>query len=117
MSNRVTPIVLTDATFAAAVLNSAIPVLVDFWAPWCGPCRAIAPTITELATEFAGRVKVAKLNVDEQVNTASRLNIRAIPTLAIFKEGELVERVEGLVSKPQLMEKLNQLADRSPVTA
>ena len=98
---------LTDDTFAAEVLPSDTPVLVDFWAPWCGPCRAIAPVITELASEYASRVAFAKVNVDEAKETAKLYGIRAIPTLLIFRDGEVVDRIQGLLPKPKLIEKLN----------
>lgn len=90
---------VSDNTFEADVLKSDKPILVDFWAGWCGPCRAIAPVIKELADEYQGRMKVAKLNVDENPVTPSKYGIRAIPTLLIFKEGKLSEQITGAVSK------------------
>ena len=104
MSNRVTT--LTTHSFAEEVLAQTEPVVVDFWAPWCGPCRAIAPAIDELARQFAGRVKIAKLNVDEFADTAKEYGIRNIPTVVIFRDGEVVERIQGLVPKSQLAEKV-----------
>ena len=104
MSDRITT--LTTNTFAEEVLTNAEPVLVDFWAPWCGPCRAIAPAIDELAEQFAGQVKIAKLNVDEYADTAKEYGIRNIPTLVIFRDGEVVERIQGLVPKSLLTEKV-----------
>ena len=89
------PVVLTDATFDQVVRSSAQPVLIDFWAPWCGPCRAVAPTIEQLAREFAGRAVVAKLNVDEHPRTAQRLGVTGIPALYVFKQGQIVERTAG----------------------
>lgn len=89
------PITLSDATFDQVVGRSDKPVLVDFWAPWCGPCRVVAPTIEQLAREFAGRAVVAKLNVDDNPRTAERFDVRGIPTLMIFKSGRLVERLVG----------------------
>jgi len=93
---------ISDATFEQEVLQSAIPVLVDFWAPWCGPCRAIAPVIEELNTEYAGKVKMAKCNVDDNPKTPSRYGIRAIPTLIIFKGGNVNEQITGAVAKSQI---------------
>lgn len=89
------PITLSDATFDQIVGRSDKPVLVDFWAPWCGPCRMIAPTVEQLAREFAGRAVVAKLNVDDNPRTAERFDVRGIPTLMIFKGGRMVERLVG----------------------
>jgi thioredoxin 1 len=89
------PIVVTDATFDKIVGASAQPVLVDFWAPWCGPCRAVAPTVERLAEEFAGRAVVAKLNVDDNPRTMQRFGIRGIPALYIFKNGQVAERLVG----------------------
>ncbi len=101
---------ITDATFAESVLKSDIPVLLDFWAPWCGPCRAVAPIIDELATEYEGKVLIAKMNVDENPTTPAKFGIRAIPTLIIFKGGEVVEQVTGAITKDALKEKLDQKA-------
>jgi thioredoxin 2 len=101
-------VVVTDATFASEVERSPLPVLVDMWAPWCGPCRMIAPTIEQLASEMAGRVKVAKLNVDENPQTAERLNISGIPALLIFKNGREVDRIVGVAPKPQIAQRLQR---------
>ncbi len=98
---------LTDATFESEVLNSDIPVLLDFYADWCGPCKMIAPLIDELATEFEGKAKVAKLNVDDNGVTAQKYQITTIPTLLIFKNGEVVDKVSGAVPKAELVKKLN----------
>ena len=93
---------LTDNNFDQSVINSSVPVLVDFWAEWCGPCRRLAPTVDELATDYDGRVTVGKLNVDDNPNVAFRYNIRGIPTLLLFKEGQIVEQVVGLADKASL---------------
>ena len=93
---------LTDENFENEVTKHKTPVLVDFWAAWCAPCRAIAPHVEELANEYKGQVKVAKLNVDEQPNTASALGIRALPTILLFKNGQVVEQVVGAVPKNKL---------------
>ncbi len=92
----------TDATFDQEVLNSGVPVLVDFWAEWCGPCRLIAPTIDALAAEYAGRLKVGKVNVDENGSTAMRYQIRSIPTLLLFKGGKVVDQRVGALGKADL---------------
>jgi len=91
-----------DENFEMEILQSDRPALVDFWAPWCGPCRAIAPVIEELAGQYAGRVKVAKINVDDHQKTAAAFNVRSIPTLILFKDGKAQETVIGLVSKDRL---------------
>lgn len=94
---------LSDAAFEAEALQAAIPVLVDFWAPWCGPCKAIGPAIDELAAEFEGKVKVCKMNVDDNPATPGKYGIRAIPTLILLKGGKVVEQVTGAVGKSQLV--------------
>jgi thioredoxin 1 len=91
---------VTDATFKDEVLDSANLVLVDFWAPWCGPCRMVAPVVEEIAKDFKGQVKVVKLNTDENPIIASQYGIRSIPTLMIFKEGQKVDTGSGLYRKP-----------------
>ena len=93
---------LTDNNFDASVIKADKPVLVDFWAEWCGPCRRLAPTVEELATDFQDRVVVGKLNVDDNPGIASRFSIRGIPTLLLFKGGEIVEQVVGLADKDSL---------------
>lgn len=97
----------TDSNFQAQVLESSEPVLVDFWAPWCGPCLRLAPTIEEIAGEFAGRVRVGKLNTDENNVTPSKYDISGIPTVILFKGGQVVDRQVGLVPKEKLVSLLN----------
>ncbi len=101
-----TPLIVTDATFAAEVERSPLPVLVDMWAPWCGPCKMIAPVIEELAREQAGRLRVGKMNVDENPVTAERFNIRSIPALLIFQGGREVDRIVGVQPKPAIVRRL-----------
>lgn len=100
---------VTEQNFTAEVLESKRPVLVDFWAPWCGPCRTIAPVIEEVANRFDGRAKVAKVNVDEQRGLAERYGVRSIPTLAFFRNGQLVEQAIGAVPTPILVRTLEGL--------
>jgi thioredoxin 1 len=93
---------VTDDSFKNEVLESDVPVLVDFWAPWCGPCRMVAPVVDEIAQQYEGKVKVVKLNTDENPNVASQYGIRSIPTLMIFKDGQRVDMVVGAVPKTTL---------------
>jgi len=97
------------ANFPRDVLNSSQPVLVDFWAPWCGPCRVLAPTIEELAVEFDGQATVGKVNVDDNLHLAAQYGIRSIPTVLLFKKGQVVDQTMGVVPKQVLAEKLRAL--------
>ncbi len=99
---------LSDAEFDEYVIKGDLPSLVDFWAPWCGPCKAIGPIIEELASEFEGKVQITKMNVDDNPTTPGKYGIRAIPTLILFKGGEIVEQVTGAVGKTKLTSMLNK---------
>jgi thioredoxin 1 len=103
-------VTLTAENFAKEVLQSATPVLVDFWAEWCGPCKMIAPILDELAGEYAGRVKIGKVNIDEFQALAGQYNIRSIPTLLLFKQGQVTEQVVGLRSKRDLAASFDRVA-------
>jgi thioredoxin 1 len=103
-------VTLTEANFETEVTKSDQPVLVDFWAEWCGPCKMIAPILDEIAKEKAGAVKVAKVNVDDNQSLSARFNIRAIPSLLLFKNGQVRDQVTGMTSKKNLLDKLEALA-------
>src|SRR5262245_19655219 len=105
MSNAIP---VTDASFESEVLKSGTPVLVDFWAPWCGPCRAVAPAVDAIATEFTGRMKVVKLNTDEEQEVPIKYGVGSIPTLMVFKNGEMVERILGNRPKAELVALLSR---------
>lgn len=104
---RMKPITITDSNFEEEVIKSNLPVLIDFWAVWCGPCKAIAPIVEEIAAEYDGKVKVGKLDVDQNNNSAIKYGVRSIPTLLIFKEGKLINTIIGRVPKSQIVEALN----------
>jgi thioredoxin 1 len=98
----------TDSTFDTDVLTSEVPVLVDFWAEWCGPCRMMGPTVDQVATEYSGKIKVGKLDVDSNQQTAARYGIRGIPTLLLFKDGKIVEQKVGAIGKPEFQKMLEK---------
>ena len=100
-------IAVSDSSFEADVLKSSLPVLVDFWAEWCGPCKMLAPILESVVDDYAGKVKIVKLNVDENPETAPKFGIRGIPTLILFKNGEVVTTKVGALSKPQLTDFLD----------
>lgn len=103
------PLPVTDASFAQDVERSPVPVLMDAWAPWCGPCHMIAPVIDQLATELAGRVRVVKLNVDDNPRTAARFDLRSIPTLLVLKDGREIDRLVGVQSKEAIARRLEKV--------
>ncbi|MCX7797895.1 MAG: thioredoxin [Melioribacter sp.] len=103
------PYIFTDSNFDSEVLNSDIPVIVDFWAAWCGPCRMIAPIIEDLSEEYAGKIKVGKLDVDENQQTAIRYGVRSIPTVLFIKDGEVKDSIIGAVPKSVFIEKIQKI--------
>ncbi len=103
------PIVITDDSFEAEVLQSDIPVIVDFWATWCGPCKMIAPVLEEIASEYGDKLKVTKLDVDSNNQTAGKYNIMSIPSLLVFRNGEVVDQIVGAVPKGQLTDRLQKV--------
>jgi thioredoxin 1 len=100
------PVDVTDATFDSEVINADTPVLVDFWASWCGPCRIVGPILEEIATEKDGKLKIAKVNIDENNQMAAQLGISSIPTMILYKNGQPVEKIIGAYPKPRILEKV-----------
>jgi thioredoxin 1 len=99
---------VSDASFEGDILKSAVPVLVDFWAPWCGPCRSVAPIVEDLATQYAGKIKVAKINVDESTDVAMRYQITSIPTFILFKNGEVADRALGALPRSEFVKLIDR---------
>ena len=110
-------VTVTDANFKSEVLESDLPVLVDFWAPWCGPCRMVAPVVEELARSYEGRLKVGKVNVDENPEISRAYGIQSIPTLMVFKNGQIAERIVGALPKPMLEKALKPHLAAAPAAS
>lgn len=110
MAENANLVEVTDSNFEQEVLKSDIPALVDFWAAWCGPCRTVGPVVEELAGEYEGKVKVAKLNVDDNKQTPTRYGVRGIPTLMLFKGGQVVDQIVGAVPKNRIKELLDKVS-------
>ena len=100
---------VSDATFESEVLKSTLPTVVDFWAPWCGPCKSIAPVLEQIAGDYAGKVKIVKVNIDDNPLSPSQYNVRGIPNLVFFNNGQVVEQIIGAVPKDQLVDALKKL--------
>lgn len=111
--NNAEPININEESFDVAVIKSPVPVLVDFWAPWCGPCKMLSPMLDELAREQAGAMRVAKVNLDDNQQLAAKFNVRAVPTMLLFSGGELRETIVGLTSKQNLLSKIEPLKTAS----
>lgn len=109
LTGEVQPLTITDQSFAEEVEKSPLPVLLDMWAPWCGPCRIVGPTVDQLAKDFSGKVRVGKLNVDENQMTASRFNVQSIPTLLILKNGKEMDRIVGVQSREAIAQRLEKV--------
>jgi thioredoxin 1 len=114
MSDHTHPVTLTADNFQSEVLNSSQPVLVDFWAAWCGPCRLIAPIVDAIATEYEGQVKAAKLNIDDYPELATQYGVHAIPTLLLFQAGRPVDQIVGVATKGAIAAKLDRLLEPNP---
>ncbi len=99
---------VSDASFEGDILKSSVPVLVDFWAPWCGPCRSVAPIVDDLATQYAGKLKVAKVNVDESTDVAMRYQVTSIPTFILFKNGQVADRALGALPKSEFVKLIDR---------